>query len=94
MVFIIIILLTLVQARFSRTSRLRDYQLSSIESGFEALKFRVYYSSSFFMLAVLFVLFDLELVLVLPLIFVSGPLQVARFFLILIVVVFMVITLL
>jgi len=44
----------------------RDPQLTSLESGFERLKQRLALRTSFFMLAVLFVIFDMELVLLMP----------------------------
>jgi NADH:ubiquinone oxidoreductase subunit 3 (subunit A) len=45
-------------------------RLGPLESGFESLKIRLYIRSPFFFLAILFVLFDLELVLLFPRIFV------------------------
>lgn len=44
-------------------------RLRALESGFEALVSNNYISSPFFFLAVLFVLFDLEIVLLLPTVF-------------------------
>jgi len=68
--FIILVLIlglfTLIQRLLTRNSSLTDPQITSIESGFEALKYSSYMRSSFFMLAVLFVLFDLELILLFP----------------------------
>jgi len=40
--------------------------MSSLESGFERMKGKIVVSSPFFILAVLFVLFDLELLLLFP----------------------------
>lgn len=45
-----------------------DNDLSPLESGFESLKGVFSMGSSFFLLAVLFVIFDVELILVLPMI--------------------------
>ena len=71
MVIVIFIggLLVLVEALLSDKEILLDSQPSSIESGFEKLWHVMYISSPFFMLAVLFVLFDMELILLLPCIF-------------------------
>ena len=65
-VIIIIILLTLIQFFLSSYSLIRDPQLTVLESGFERLKSRVLLRSSFFMIVALFVLFDLELILLFP----------------------------
>jgi len=62
----IILLLTGVQFLLSSSSLLREPQLTVLESGFERLKSRVLLSSSFFMMVALFVLFDLELILLFP----------------------------
>jgi len=45
-------------------------RLNSLESGFESLKVGLYISSPFFFLAVLFVLFDLELLFLFPGVFI------------------------
>jgi len=61
----IVILLGLLQ--FWTVKRMtRDPQLTSLESGFERLKQRLALRTSFFILAVLFVIFDMELVLLMP----------------------------
>jgi len=65
-VLCIILLLTGVQFFLSFFSLLREPQLTVLESGFERLKSRVLLSSSFFMIVALFVLFDLELILLFP----------------------------
>jgi NADH:ubiquinone oxidoreductase subunit 3 (subunit A) len=56
----------MIQFYFTRETGLIDSQLTSIESGFENLYFSLFVRTSFFILAVLFVLFDIELVLILP----------------------------
>jgi NADH:ubiquinone oxidoreductase subunit 3 (subunit A) len=43
-------------------------KLRALERGFELLKAPYYFSTSYFYLAVLFVLFDVEIVLLLPLV--------------------------
>lgn len=62
----IIILLLVVQRALSNQGDYSDPQLTSLESGFEGLRQGLIMSSSFFLLAVLFVLFDIELVLLFP----------------------------
>lgn len=68
LILLIISLLLVVQLSLSRISFVRDPQLRSLESGFEGLKQGVIMRSSFFMLAILFVLFDIELILLFPLV--------------------------
>lgn len=63
---LLILLLLLVQIIFSSFSFTRDPQLTVLESGFERLKSRIVLSSSFFSLVALFVLFDIELILLFP----------------------------
>lgn len=65
-VAVIIILLALIQFFLSSHSLMRDPQLTVLESGFESLKSRVLLRSSFFIIVALFVLFDLELILLFP----------------------------
>ena len=65
-VIVIIMLLTIIQFFLSSYSLIRDPQLTVLESGFESLKSRVLLRSSFFMMVALFVLFDLELILLFP----------------------------
>jgi len=65
-VIVIIMLLTLIQFFLSSYSLMRDPQLTVLESGFESLKSRVLLRSSFFIMVALFVLFDLELILLFP----------------------------
>lgn len=91
---IVIILITIIQLGFSRITILADYQLRSIESGFEALKNNAFLRTSFYLLAVLFVLFDLELVLILPLVLNLNCLPEKFYFFVLIVARFIYVTLL
>jgi len=49
-----------------------DPQLRPLESGFERLSPSLDISSPFFVLAVLFVLFDIELILLIPYIFIKS----------------------
>lgn len=65
-VFFVIALLTCIQIFFSSYSLIREPQLTVLESGFERLKSRVLLRSSFFIIVALFVLFDLELILLFP----------------------------
>lgn len=67
----IVMVLLAVQVTFTRKTVYLDTQLGVLESGFESLKRRLFVRSPYFFLAVLFVLFDLELVLLLPGIFFS-----------------------
>jgi len=63
---VILLVLALVQIFLTSIFYINDGQLVSIEAGFEKLKQRVSIRSSFFILSVLFVLFDIELVLFFP----------------------------
>lgn len=65
-VIAVALLLLALQSLLSSLSVISDPQLRVLEAGFERLKFNDFISSSFFIIAVLFVLFDLELVLLLP----------------------------
>lgn len=67
---ILIALFLGIQMLLSNRSFVRDPQLTSLESGFENLKSNITIRSSFFILAVLYVLFDIELVLLFPIIFI------------------------
>jgi NADH:ubiquinone oxidoreductase subunit 3 (subunit A) len=58
--------LSVIQTLLSNVSLLRDPQITSLESGFENLSHAIIISSSFFILAVLFVLFDIELIILIP----------------------------
>jgi NADH:ubiquinone oxidoreductase subunit 3 (subunit A) len=62
----VILLLFLLQFTARLPFYLSDPQITSLESGFERLKYGIIMSSSFFILAILFVLFDIELVLLFP----------------------------
>ena len=62
----IVILLSLVQISLSDNPSNSDRQLGCIESGFEKTYYTTYISSAFFIIAVLYVLFDIELILLLP----------------------------
>jgi len=72
LIIIIIILILLVsmvliiQVFLSRKVLLKKDSLSPLESGFESLKSSIFIRTPFFFLAVLFVLFDLELILFFP----------------------------
>jgi NADH:ubiquinone oxidoreductase subunit 3 (subunit A) len=55
-----------LQLAFSSTTLISEPQLTVLEAGFERLKGRVVLSSSFFSLVALFVLFDIELILLFP----------------------------
>jgi NADH:ubiquinone oxidoreductase subunit 3 (subunit A) len=57
----------------------RDPQFTSLESGFEILKHGLTQSSPFFILAVLFVIFDIELILIFPGILVSHSAPIKTF---------------
>lgn len=70
-VFFILGFMFIVQRILTRSSSTSDPQFTSIESGFERLNYSMFLRASFFMLAVLFVLFDLELLLLLPFVFFS-----------------------
>lgn len=56
----------MVQTVFSDLELFQDRSLSSIESGFEKFWHSVLSSSPFFFMASLFVLFDIELILLIP----------------------------
>lgn len=65
---VITALVTIIQMLLTKYEIIGDPQLTSLESGFENLKHGIMISSSFFLLAILFVVFDIELVLFIPLI--------------------------
>nr|YP_009346429.1 NADH dehydrogenase subunit 3 [Longidorus vineacola]AOT84240.1 NADH dehydrogenase subunit 3 [Longidorus vineacola] len=62
----IIMLLGGIQAWASYNWKSAWNSLTALESGFESLKISNLFSSPFFMMAILFVLFDIELVLLIP----------------------------
>lgn len=62
----VLALVAIGQILLSVKELLLDRQPRSIESGFEKLWQTAYISASFFGMAVLFVLFDLELIVLLP----------------------------
>ena len=100
--FLVVALLLLFFVRFFFGVQLRlsgagfglDSQQSSLESGFEALKSVPAIRSSFFLLAVLFVLFDVELILLIPLIPYLVSFRVLTCFVVVLVLSFLVMTLL
>jgi len=63
---IMIVILLQVQVFLSKKSLLREQILSPLESGFERLYSSTSVRTPFFFLAILFVLFDLELILFFP----------------------------
>lgn len=65
-VLLVIGLLLVVQLILSMKENSRDPQLFSLEAGFERLKYRNFLRAPFFILGVLFVFFDIELILLLP----------------------------
>lgn len=65
-IILVTIFLVLVQFFLSCNSLTSEPQLTVLESGFESLKSRVLLRSSFFIMVALFVLFDLELILLFP----------------------------
>jgi len=65
-------LLFLVQVRLSDNPIISGRQLGCIESGFEKTNYSTYISRAFFIIAVLYVLFDMELILLLPRLFILG----------------------
>jgi NADH-ubiquinone oxidoreductase chain 3 len=70
-------LLFLIQISLSDNPITNGRQLGCIESGFEKTNYSTYISRAFFIIAVLYVLFDIELILLLPRLFVlSGQAQV------------------
>jgi len=58
--------LLVVQLVLSKAVITREPQITALESGFERLNQSLIISSSFFVLAVLFVIFDVELILLFP----------------------------
>jgi len=56
----------MAQIFLSRKTFIKRESLSPLESGFESLESRNYIRAPFFFLAILFVLFDLELILFFP----------------------------
>lgn len=64
--FLLLLVLTAVQLVLAESRLLTEAQYSSVESGFDKLWYSMFSRSPFFFLAVLFVLFDIELILVLP----------------------------
>lgn len=68
LILVLLMVLLAVQFFLSEVRIFREPQLTSLESGYERLKHGIVIRSSFFMLAVLFVMFDVELVVLFPLI--------------------------
>lgn len=66
LVLIILMILFIAQLVLSEKGGKERLTLSPLESGFESLKPSLTLSSPFFFLAILFVLFDLELILLFP----------------------------
>jgi len=62
----LVFVLGVAQFFLGAKSKFNEVRLSPLESGFEAVKPGVILGAPFFFLAVLFVLFDLELVLLFP----------------------------
>jgi len=65
-VWIVVILFLVILISFSPSGNRIEITFSPLESGFESLKYGSIISSSFFILAVLFVLFDVELIFLAP----------------------------
>jgi len=65
-VFTVVIILLRIQVSLSSKITAAEDDLTSLESGFEAIKPSLSFRSPFFLLASLFVLFDLEIVLLFP----------------------------
>lgn len=65
-ILIVLTLLLIAQLLLAEKNNEERLTLLALESGFEALKFSVALRSPFFFLAILFVLFDLELILLFP----------------------------
>nr|YP_025915.1 NADH dehydrogenase subunit 3 [Xiphinema americanum]AAQ75779.1 NADH dehydrogenase subunit 3 [Xiphinema americanum] len=63
---LVILIFFLLQLILSDYSLFTQDMLSPLESGFESLKTSSLFGSYFFLMAVLFVLFDMELILILP----------------------------
>jgi NADH:ubiquinone oxidoreductase subunit 3 (subunit A) len=63
---VLIIALAIFQIALAIFLYVEDAQLSPLESGFESLRFNAVIRSSFFVLAALFVIFDVELILLFP----------------------------
>jgi len=59
-------ILVIVSLVLSNGIKTQEDTLTPLESGFEILSPPVFLSSSFFLLAIIFVLFDLEMVLLIP----------------------------
>lgn len=93
LLLVIVLLLILIQTALSSSRSIRDYQLTSLESGFEIIKYGVLLRSSFFLLGVLFVLFDVELILLLPLVLYRYTVFYFKFNIIVLVICFVLISL-
>lgn len=72
LLILVVCLLFLVQVRLSDSPIISGRQLGCIESGFEKTNYSTYISRAFFIIAVLYVLFDIELILLLPRLFILG----------------------
>nr|YP_009346453.1 NADH dehydrogenase subunit 3 [Xiphinema rivesi]AOT84262.1 NADH dehydrogenase subunit 3 [Xiphinema rivesi] len=66
MLVLIIFVFFMLQFILSEHTLFSQDMLSPLESGFESLKTSSLFGSYFFLMAVLFVLFDMELILILP----------------------------
>jgi NADH:ubiquinone oxidoreductase subunit 3 (subunit A) len=66
LIFIVLGILFVAQLILSEKGNKERLMLFPLESGFESLKPSLTLSSPFFFLAILFVLFDLELILLFP----------------------------
>lgn len=66
LILIVLVILFLAQLILSEKGCKERLTLCPLESGFESLKPSLTLSSPFFFLAILFVLFDLELILLFP----------------------------
>jgi len=60
------VLILIIQVILARKSSFKAERVTPLESGFESLSSRISLRAPFFFLAILFVLFDLELVLFFP----------------------------
>jgi len=93
LLLVLIGLLFLVQISLSDNPITNRRQLGCIESGFEKTNYSTYISRAFFIIAVLYVLFDIELILLLPRLFVLSE-QALVYFSLLILLRIIIITLL
>nr|AWV83256.1 NADH dehydrogenase subunit 3 [Hyalessa maculaticollis]ULO25735.1 NADH dehydrogenase subunit 3 [Hyalessa maculaticollis] len=69
LLFMLLFMLTLILYFFSYKSIIDREKMSSFECGFDAFESsRIPFSSHFFMIAVIFLIFDVELVIIMPMI--------------------------